>query len=202
MILTGYAAVDTIRNRHFDIGRLLDMSATTTTTATPTDLHPGTEQPRAVGAGLTAAVFTRILDEGYGTGAWYGADLRTAVSEVPEAQAFKRPAKGRHNIAEVALHAAFWANEVTSRLTGEPRAEFPLGGEDWFELASDKTLPWKKIVATLDAAQQRLSQAVLEVASGARPSPLGEAERFDLVLGISEHAAYHAGQIQLMKKLV
>jgi hypothetical protein len=164
------------------------MSATATKTVTPT--------------GLPAATFNRILDEGYGAGAWYGSDLRTAVAEVSAAHAYKRPAKDRHNIAEVALHAAFWANEAASRLTGADRADFPLEGEDWFELPSEKALPWKQIVATLDAAQQRLSQAVSEVAGGARTSPLGEAERFDLVIGISEHAAYHAGQFQLIKKLI
>ena len=63
-------------------------------------------------------------------------------------------------------------------------------------------MSWKKIAATLDAAQQRLSQAVSEVAGGARTSPLGEAERFDLVIGITGHAAYHAGQIQLIKKFL
>jgi len=164
------------------------MSATLTKTPTPT--------------GLPAATFNRILEEGYGPGAWYGSDFRDAVARVSAATAFKRPAKGRHNIAEVALHQAFWANEATSRLTGAARAALPLEGEDWFEVADDKKLSWKKIVATLDAAQQRLSQAVAEVASGARTSPLGEAERFDLIVGIAGHAAYHAGQIQLIKKLV
>ena len=164
------------------------MSATATKTPTPT--------------GLPAATFNRIIDEGYGPGAWYGSDLRAAVGDTAAADAFKRPAKGRHNVAEVALHAAFWADEATSRLTGAPRAAFPLDGEDWFALADDKKLSWKKIVATLDAAQQRLSQAVAEVASGARTSPLGEAERFDLIIGITGHAAYHAGQIQLIKKLI
>lgn len=164
------------------------MSATVTKTPTPT--------------GVPAATFNRILDEGYGAGAWYGADLRTAVAGVKKAAAFTRPAKGRHNIAEVALHAAFWANEATSRLTGQPRAEFPLEGEDWFELKDETRLSWKEIAATLEASQQRLSQAVAEIASGARISPLGEAERFDLVVGIAGHAAYHAGQIQLIKKLI
>ena len=164
------------------------MSATQTKTPTPT--------------GLPAATFNRILDEGYGPGAWYGSDLRASVGDVSAASAFARPAKGRHNIAEVALHAAFWANEAVSRLTGAPRAPFPLEGEDWFELTDESTLPWNKVVATLDAAQQRLSQAVSEVASGARTSPLGEADRFDLVVGIAGHAAYHAGQIQLIKKLI
>lgn len=153
-------------------------------------------------AGLPAAAFTRILEEGYGSGAWYGSDLRAAIGDVSAAKAFTRPAKGRHNIAEVALHAAFWADEAVSRLTGAPRAPFPLDGEDWFELEDESTLTWKKVAATLEQSQRRLSQAVSEVASGARTSPLGEAERFDLIVGITGHAAYHAGQIQLIKKLI
>lgn len=164
------------------------MTATVTKTPTPAKFPKGT--------------LNRILDEGYGPGAWYGADLRTAVADTPAADAYKRPAKGRHNIAEVAMHAAFWADEATSRLTGEPRAKFPLDGEDWFELKDEKALSWKKVFATLEAAQQRLSQAVSEVASGARTSPLGEAEQFDLIVGISGHAVYHAGQIQLIRKLI
>jgi len=151
---------------------------------------------------LPAAALNRILDAGYGPGAWYGSDLRAAVGEVKKATAFMRPAKGRHNIAEVALHHAYHAGQVTAKLTGEAAARFPLEGEDWFELKDESLLTWKQIAATLDAAQQRLSQAVSEIASGARISPLGEAERFDLVIGITGHAAYHAGQIQLIKKMI
>ena len=164
------------------------MSTTLTKTPTPT--------------GLPAATFNRILDEGYGSGAWYGSDLRTAVGDVTPAAAFKKPAKDRHNIAEVALHHAYWAGQIAGKLTGEAAAAFPLEGEDWFELKNESRLSWKEIVATLDAAQHRLSQAVSEIASGARISPLGEAERFDLVVGIAGHAAYHAGQIQLIKRLI
>lgn len=153
-------------------------------------------------ASVPEAIFNRILDEGYGPGAWYGSDLRAAVAGVKKGVAFARPAKGRHNIAEVGLHHAYWAGQITAKLTGEAAPPFPLEGEDWFELEDESRLTWKEIAATLDAAQQRLSQAVSEIASGARISPLGEAERFDLVVGITGHAAYHAGQIQLIKKLV
>ncbi|HYE87055.1 MAG TPA: DUF6265 family protein [Vicinamibacterales bacterium] len=68
----------------------------------------------------------RVLDEGYGPGAWYGSDLKAAVADVTPATAFKRPAKGRHNIAEVALHHAYWAGQIESKLTGQPAAAFPL----------------------------------------------------------------------------
>ena len=164
------------------------MSATLTKTPTNTSLPP--------------AALNRILDEGYGPGAWYGSDLRAAAGDVKKGTAFRRPAKGRHSIAEVALHHAYHAGQVTAKLTGEAAATFTLEGEDWFELKDESLLTWKQIAATLDAAQQRLSQAVSEIASGARISPLGEAERFDLIIGITGHAAYHAGQIQLIKKLV
>ena len=153
-------------------------------------------------AGLPPTTFTRILEEGYGPGAWYGSDLRAAVSEVAATTAFTRPANGRHNIAEIALHHAYWAGQIAGRLTGSPPAPFPLAGEDWFEMSDESRLSWSAITATLKASQVRLSQVVSEIASGARTSPLGEAERLDLVLGITGHAAYHAGQIQLIKKLL
>ena len=152
--------------------------------------------------GLPVSTFTRILDEGYGPGAWYGSDLRAAITGVKKADAFKRPAPGRHNIAEVALHHAYWVGQVEEKLTGGSASTFPLVGEDWFELDDDKKLSWNAIVTLVDASHQRLSRAVGEIAGGNRPSPLSEAERFDFVIGITGHAAYHAGQIQLIKKLI
>jgi len=49
---------------------------------------------------------------------------------------------------------------------------------------------------------ERLRDAVDAVARGAQPSPLNAEERFDQVLGIAAHGAYHAGQVQLVKALV
>lgn len=164
------------------------MSVTLTKTPTPADLPAGT--------------FNRVLDEGYGPGAWYGSDLRAAIADVTPKIAFKRPAKGRHNIAEVALHHAYWVGQIEGKLMGAPASAFPLVGEDWFELNDESTLTWTAILTLVDTAQQRLSRMVGEMASGARVSPLSAAERFDLVLGIAGHAAYHAGQIQLIKKLI
>ena len=152
-------------------------------------------------SGLPVSTYTRILDEGYGSGAWYGSDLRAAIADVKKGDAFKRPAPGRHNIAEVALHHAYWVGQIESKLTGAA-GTFPLVGEDWFELDDEQKLSWSAIVTLVDASHQRLSRTVGEIAGGNRPSPLSEAERFDFVIGITGHAAYHAGQIQLIKKLI
>jgi hypothetical protein len=153
-------------------------------------------------AGIPAATFNRVLDEGYGPGAWYGSDLRAALADVGPATAFRRPGEGRRSIAEIALHHAYWAGEIDRKLAGGPARPFPLEGEDWFELTDGSRLSWAAVQSTVEAAQDRLNKTVADIGAGRRESPLSEAERFDLVLGITGHAAYHAGQIQLIKKFL
>ena len=85
--------------------------------------------------------------------------------------------------------------------TGAPARRFRSTG-GLFELNDESRVSWSSIALLVDDAHQRLIRAAVETASGARVSPLSEAERFDLVIGITGHAAYHAGQIQLIKKLI
>lgn len=144
---------------------------------------------------------SRLLREGYGDGAWHGPDLRTALSDVTPPTAFWRPGPGRHNIAEIALHHAYCVGSVRARLTGVDADPFILEGDDWFTLPDPSTLSWSKIVEVVNLEQQRLAGAVAEIEAGRARSPLPDSERFDLALGITCHAVYHAGQIQLIKRL-
>lgn len=145
----------------------------------------------------------RVLAEGYGPGAWHGPDLKAALDGVTAEEAFKRPAAGRHNVAEIALHHAFCVRSVRAKLTGEGPGPFLLDGEDWFELTGKKGPSWNDVKSTLESEQEKLAKAVDTIAKGGAggASPLPETERFDLVLGITCHAVYHAGQVQLVKKL-
>ena len=164
--------------------------------STPT-LSIKTEIP----SGLDGRVLARILEEGYGPGAWHGADLRAAIFEESPERAFRRPAPGRHNIAEIALHHAYCARNVRGQLAGTPPAPFVLEGDDWFELPDEGTLAWSKIQAVVDDEQRGVAAAVAELAAGRTASALTDAERFDLVLGLTCHAVYHAGQVQLIRRL-
>jgi hypothetical protein len=148
-----------------------------------------------------ATLESRILNEGYGPGAWHGSDLKAALADVQPALAFWRPAAGRHNIAEIALHHAYCVRAVRAQISGRPAEPFVRDGEDWFDLADEKALSWQKILDTLDTQQQRLATLIEDVGAGTVVSPLADPERFNLVLGITCHAVYHAGQIQLLKRL-
>jgi DinB superfamily len=144
---------------------------------------------------------SRVLNEGYGPGAWHGADLKAALTDVTQDLAFWRPAAGRHNIAEIALHHAYTTRAVWSQISGQPAESFVLEGADWFSVDDEATIPWRKILATVATEQQKLAELVADIEAGKATSPLADAERFNLVLGITCHAIYHAGQIQLIKRL-
>jgi len=68
-------------------------------------------------------------------------------------------------------------------------------------VADESVLAWPKIVAVVESEQQRLGALIEDIESGKLTSPLSDAERFNLVLGITCHAVYHAGQVQLIKRL-
>lgn len=140
------------------------------------------------------STLTRILNEGFGPGAWHGADLKAAVEDVTPELAFWRPAEGRHNIAEIALHHTYTARNVRGKIAGRDPEPFVLEGDDWFEASANGRLSWPEIRAVLQAEQERLADAVASADES-------NSDVFDLVLGITGHAIYHAGQIQLLKRL-
>jgi hypothetical protein len=156
----------------------------------------------AVPSRLDPSVFSRILGEGYGTGAWHGPDLAAALSDVTHETAFRRAAPGRHNIAEIALHHAWFIRSVTAQLTGRTPDPFPLEGEEWFEVNAGSGPSWEEVRTIVAGHQDNLARAVAEIGTGRIASPLAESERFGLVLGITCHAVYHAGQVQLLKRLL
>jgi hypothetical protein len=160
-------------------------------------MSTSTEKELTIQLGLES----RVLREGYGPGAWHGPDLKAALADVTPALAFWRPAAGRHNIAEIALHHAYYIRAVRTQLSGRPADPFVMKGEDWFEVSDEQKLSWSDIRATVEAEQQHLRELIADFDAGTAASPLSDDERFGLVLGITCHAIYHAGQVQLIKRL-
>lgn len=142
-----------------------------------------------------------LIDEAYDRQSWHGTNLRGSIRGLTATQAGWRPAPGRHSIRDITVHAAYWKYTVRRRLTGERRGSFALKGSNWFD--SDPSRTWTADVALL-AAEHRAMRAVVAELSGAQlDRPLlknGRSAAF-LVRGIAAHDLYHAGQIQLLKRL-
>lgn len=92
------------------------------------------------------------------------------------------------------------------RITGEPRGSFALEGSNWFERPEpgrETEAAWKADRRLLDGEHRRLREAVATLAAKdlARKASGGETTLLDLVTGAAAHDLYHAGQIQLLKRL-
>jgi len=151
------------------------------------------------------SVLLRDLDQGYDHKSWHGPVLRGSLRGVSAEQAAWRPAPGRHNIWELAVHAAYWKYAILRRLPRGKGARFPLKGSNWFPRPEGvpSEPAWKadlqllaKIHRDLRAAVAALRDSDLEtIPEGSKTTVI------DLVLGVARHDIYHAGQIQLLKRL-
>ena len=146
-----------------------------------------------------------LLDEAYKRAAWHGPNLRGSIRGLTANEAAWRPKAGRHNIWEIVAHTAYWKYAVRRRLLGEKRGSFSLQGSNWFLRPVDRgEKAWRADVAMLDREHQRLREAI----SAIQPEDLGRRARESktltrrLIAGIALHDVYHAGQIQLIKKLL
>lgn len=147
-----------------------------------------------------------LLDEAFDRRAWHGTNLRGSVRGLDAATAAWRPGPGRHNIWELTVHTAYWKYAVRRRLTGEKRGSFALPGSNFFErpgLGGVSAAAWKEDVALLVSEHRKLRRAVAAV----KPADLPRTARghkttnLALIRGIACHDLYHAGQIQMLKRL-
>ena len=150
------------------------------------------------------AVLLEIVDRAYNQRSWHGTNLRGSIRGLTSVQAAQRPARGRHNIWEIVVHAAYWKYAVWRRLTGEPRGSFPLKGSNWFTRNGAHERAWKEDLALLDRTHRALRRAIENYPQSdlQRSTPGSSVTGFQLIAGIAAHDLYHAGQIQLIKRLM
>lgn len=148
-------------------------------------------------------VLLRALDQGYDHKSWHGPILKGSLRGLSAEQAAWRPAPSRHNVWEIAVHAAYWKYSVLHRL--RPEVRFPLKGSNWFPRPEGEPSEpaWKADLQVLADVHRDLRQAVASLSDGDLETvPQGSKTRvLDLVLGVAHHDVYHAGQIQLLKRL-
>jgi len=154
-----------------------------------------------------------LLDEAFDRRSWHGTNLRGSLRGVTVGQAAWRPAVAqasarkahlRHNIWELMVHAAYWKYDVRRRLTGQHGRSFAIEGSNFWERPLKGTpAEWRADLALLEAEHRQLRAAVgaFPSARWTRRAP-GKPFTFEgLVRGVAAHDLYHAGQIQLLRRL-
>ena len=152
----------------------------------------------------TTELLLASIDEAYDKPSWHGTNLRGSLRGVTREQAAWRSKADRHNIWELMVHAAYWKYDIRRRLTGDKAHSFAIEGSDfWVRPVAGTEAEWKADLALLQTQHQQLRDAVesFPPSRWTRKAP-GKPFNFEgLVRGIAAHDLYHAGQIQLLKRL-
>jgi len=151
------------------------------------------------------ALLLHLIDEAYKNRAWHGTNLRGSLRGMTAQQAAWRPASTRHNIWEIVVHAAYWKYIVRRRLLGEKKGSFPLKGSNWIQRPLKMTeKAWRQDIDLLDQMHRSMREAIkLLKPSDLNQKPAGSKfTNASIISGIACHDIYHAGQIQLLKRLM
>ena len=146
-----------------------------------------------------------VFDQAYTAPAWHGTPLKGTIRGVSARQALWRPGPRRHNIWELVLHTAYWKCMVRRRLLRDETISFPRHGSNFPALPDAPTdAAWRRDRGLLDEQHALLRDAIAHVPPG-HLGRRGWRSKWPIkaeIYGIASHDLYHAGQIQILKKLM
>ncbi len=129
---------------------------------------------------------------------WLGPSIQKLLSDVDEERARRRTLPGAHTIWELVLHITAWLRIARERLVATEIRE-PDSAEDWPAIRED----WEEAKSALEAEVHALGQAILKFPDERleeRAPAVEEQTFYQLLHGVIQHSAYHAGQIAVLKK--
>lgn len=146
-----------------------------------------------------------VFDQAYTAPSWHGTPLKGTLRGLSARAALWRPGPKRHCIWDLVLHTAYWKCMVRRRLLRDPAIAFPRGGANFPALPDrPNDAAWNRDRKLLDEQHRLLRRAIAAL----KPGELGRRgwhSRWPVkaeIYGIASHDLYHAGQIQMIKRLM
>ena len=152
------------------------------------------------------ATLLDVIDGAYDIRSWHGPNLRGALRGLHADEAARRPAPGRHNVWEIAVHCAYWKYRVAYIIDPTSPRAFDEKGSDWISrpAGAPDEAAWKVDLDRLGTWHTRVRGGVesfdptrLDAAAGKNGFTYA-----DLIAGIAAHDVYHAGQIRLVLRML
>jgi hypothetical protein len=134
--------------------------------------------------------------------AWHGPSIREALDGVTAPEALRHPIAGAHSIWELVLHMSAGYRLVLRRLEGDDSPLMP--GQDWPAVPVPATEEaWQRDVETLLALNRRMREALATFPMERLYAPVVAEPpytAFVQFVGLTQEAAYHTGQIVLLRR--
>jgi uncharacterized damage-inducible protein DinB len=132
--------------------------------------------------------------------AWHGPALMEVLDGIDVKTAAAHPIADAHSVWELVLHLTTWERVISRRIQGE--ALMPPDEENFPHIQQPTETEWRKALKNLRTANADLIQLVSsmnETQLNHRVPGKDYDMRF-MLTGAVQHAAYHGGQIALLKK--
>lgn len=132
--------------------------------------------------------------------AWHGPALMEILGGTDSKTAAAHPIANAHSIWELVLHLTTWERVIAQRIHG--KALMPSDDENFPAVQQSSDPAWHEAIKTLRSTHA----ALVQVVSAMKDSRLNDqvpGKDYDLrfmLTGAVQHAAYHGGQIALLKK--
>jgi len=138
--------------------------------------------------------------------AWYGDSLRAILDDVTAEQARAHPIPNAHSILEIVVHLNAWITFFSRAVEGTPIPPWPTMPKelDWPPVNVNDDEAWRESVRSLLANHLQFAERI-EHFGDERLDETVPGRRYNfsqLFQSASLHAAYHAGQIALLKKML
>jgi hypothetical protein len=163
-----------------------------------------TEESRKSAGATEVAMLLQALDEAFQKKTWHGPNLMGSLRGVSASEALWRPAPGRHSIWELAVHTAYWKYTALYRIGLAERGSFYLKGSNFFPVPdSPIENEWREVARRMKHYHKAVTDALaaLDDSRLDQRQPGRQTTLRQIFLGLAFHDVYHAGQIQLLKRL-
>jgi uncharacterized damage-inducible protein DinB len=148
-----------------------------------------------------------LLRKAHADDPWHGPSTTDTLHGITAEQAAAHPIPNAHSIWEIVLHLSAWHGEATRRLQGNAPA-MPEEG-DWPDVGEVSEARWKQAREHLDTTLTNLRETLATLSDQDLDRPGGSLSdralgtgvpHRTMVVGILQHAAYHSGQIVMLRK--
>ncbi len=163
---------------------------------------PSLEKIPAPTASLQDDIAARIVKAVTGP-VWHGPALAEVLSDVTAVEASASPAAGSHSIGELVRHIIFWCEDSLSRLAAAGPLPEPGEGVDWPALpAGLDEQGWRGLVEGTARSHRALAASAKLLSKDRLGAgvPGRKVTYEDMLRGVVEHAAYHGGQIAILRR--
>jgi uncharacterized damage-inducible protein DinB len=133
--------------------------------------------------------------------AWHGPALMEILADVDATTAATRPISTAHSIWELVLHVAAWERVIITRIV-EGKVMTLSDEKNFGHIEHVSEAAWRQALDTLQRNHQELIRVASQLTEQqlTNPVPGKDYNLLFMLEGAVQHAAYHGGQIALLKR--